>query len=221
MLRRRCRTRGRRSTGCPAASAGLADTRRVGDRHDVAVLLEHAALDVAQPPRGLGMVVGRPPSGFSPDGSVTPAVRIGRAASGARRRRVRRCIWILATSTAAGADAHAFAAAGDEPGEMDAQHVVARRRAAGSRSGRATSVVAMRGRDAPSAETIAPGERPAAVVADDALDAAEDQARLLEDGRERRRPSRAGVWADTDVTVNPTIAAAARSPVRRAIGFPP
>jgi hypothetical protein len=29
------------------------------------------------------------------------------------------------------------------------------------------------------------------------------------------------VWADTDATVDPTIAAAARSPVRRAIGFPP
>ena len=64
-------------------------------------------------------------------------------------------------------------------------------------------------------------QRAAALVADHALDAAEGKARLLAWRMGVNAPGRPPeVWADTDATVNPTIAAAARNPVRRVIGFP-
>ena len=79
-----------------------------------------------------------------------------------------------------GADAHAFAAAGDEPGEPDAQHIVARRERLDHEAAVRCRCVAIAEVTPPSAETSAPDEGAAALVADDALDAPEGQARLLE-----------------------------------------
>ena len=147
----------------------------------------------------------------SPGGSDTPAVRIGRAA-GDSLPPSSRCSWIFATSTVEGPTRTPSRRAGHEAREMDAQHVVAGGERLdhepAARVGRRQRHGGAERRDQRARERAAP------LVADRPLDAAEIEAGLLA-GRWR------SVWADTDDTVNPTIAATARTRSGAPLDSPP
>jgi hypothetical protein len=160
--------------------------RRVGDRHRGTVVLQDAALDVAQAPGGIAVVVASVAGGIV-------ARRNGRDARGKDRPRFER----VAVRRAGAAhldpiDTHAFAARRDIAGVIDTKDVLAGGQRLDDEA--ATRVGRRHRRREPKRRNHGIGEWPAVIVDDDPLDATEGQAGLLAHRRgqhlRRRRPHR-------------------------------